>query len=136
MRQFLHAKIHKAVITQADLEYIGSITIDSDLLERVGIEEYERVLVVSNTNGARLETYALRGEAGSGVICMNGAASHLVQTGHEVIIMAFHYADKPGSPRQILVNERNEFVSEIDPEHKAVANHLTARQRTKANPQP
>ncbi|MEZ6005765.1 MAG: aspartate 1-decarboxylase [Planctomycetota bacterium] len=120
MRQFLRAKIHKATVTQADLEYIGSITIDNDLLERVGIEEYERVLVVDNTNGARLETYALRGEPGSGVICMNGAAAHKVQTGDEIIIMAFEYADQPVVPKQILVDERNRYLYDIDPHHAKV----------------
>jgi len=134
MRQFLHAKIHKAVITQADLSYVGSVTIDSDLLDRVGIQEYERVLVVINTTGARLETYALRGEAGSGVICMNGAAAHLVQKGHEVIIMAFEYADKASPPKQILVDEHNEFVRDIDADHGNIPSHLTARARTGAQP--
>ncbi len=134
MRQFLSAKIHKATITQADLAYVGSITIDADLLELVGIEEYERVLVVSNTNGARLETYALRGEAGSGVICMNGAAAHLVEKGHEVIIMAFEYGDKPPTPKQILVNERNEFVRHIDPHHSNVPVGQKAPERASVKP--
>lgn len=132
MRQFLSAKIHKATITQADLAYVGSITIDADLLELVGIEEYERVLVVSNTNGARLETYALRGEAGSGVICMNGAAAHLVEKGHEVIIMAFEYGDKPNVPKQILVNAQNEFVCHIDPNHANVPADQKAPERAGA----
>lgn len=120
MRQFLRAKIHKATVTQANLEYIGSITIDSDLLDRVDILEYERVLVVDNTNGARLETYALRGEAGSGVICMNGAAAHLVKTGDELIIMAFEYANQAPEPKQILVDSNNHYLHDIDPEHRAV----------------
>ncbi len=132
MRQFLRAKIHKATITQADLAYVGSITIDTDLLELVGIEEYERVLVVSNTNGARLETYALRGEAGSGVICMNGAAAHLVEKGHEVIIMAFEYADKPGVPKQILVDAHNNLICHIDPGHTNVAADQKAPERARA----
>ena len=117
MRQFLRAKIHKATVTQADLEYIGSITIDEDLLDLVGIEEYERVLIVDNTNGARLETYALRGERGSGVICMNGAAAHKVQTGDEIIIMSFEYGDKPLKPKQILVDPQNRYMYDIEPEH-------------------
>lgn len=132
MRQFLHAKIHKAVVTQADLAYVGSITVDSDLLERVGIEEYEKVLVVSNTNGARLETYALRGAAGSGVICMNGAAAHLVQQGHEVIIMAFEYADKPCVPKQILVDAHNQFVCDLDPSHSNVPEFQKSPERAPA----
>ncbi|HPF14529.1 MAG: aspartate 1-decarboxylase [Planctomycetes bacterium] len=120
MRQFLRAKIHKAVVTQANVEYIGSITIDSDLLDRVDIQEYERVLVVDNTNGARLETYALRGEAGSGVVCMNGAAAHKVQPGDEVIIMAFEYADQAVEPKQILVDTHNRYLYDIDPSHRQV----------------
>ncbi len=111
MRQFLRAKIHKATVTEANLEYVGSITIDADLLEQTGIAEYERVLIVDNTNGARLETYALEGQRGSGVICMNGAAAHLMAKGDEIIIMAFEYADKPpGDPKQVLVDESNRFV--------------------------
>jgi aspartate 1-decarboxylase len=134
MRQFLHAKIHKAVITQADLSYVGSITIDSDLLDRVGIQEYERVLVVSNTNGARLETYALRGAAGSGVICMNGAASHLVQKGHEVIIMAFEHVETPRPPKQILVDAQNRYVGDIEPDHANIPGHRTARAKSDPSP--
>ena len=111
MRQFLRAKIHKATVTEANLDYIGSITIDADLLERTGIAEYERLLIVDNTNGARLETYALEGTRGSGIICMNGAAAHLVATGDEIIIMAFEYADQPPKdPRQVLVDHKNRFV--------------------------
>lgn len=116
VRQFLRAKIHKATVTDADLAYIGSVTLDPDLMERVGLEQYEKVLIVDNTNGARLETYALTGERGSGEVCINGAAAHLVSRGDEVIIMAFEYADAPGKPRQILVDENNRFVREIDHE--------------------
>ncbi|MDF1839030.1 MAG: aspartate 1-decarboxylase [Planctomycetota bacterium] len=134
MRQFLHAKIHKAVITQADLSYVGSITIDSNLLELAGIEECERVLVVSNTTGARLETYALRGEPGSGIVCMNGAAAHLVQVGHEVIIMAFEYVEKASPPNQILVDANNQYVRHIDPDHGNIPAHQTARARTGVQP--
>jgi len=114
VRQFLRAKIHKATVTDADLSYIGSVTLDPDLMERVGLEQYEKVLIVDNTNGARLETYALTGERGSGQVCINGAAAHLVSRGDEVIIMAFEYGDSPGRPRQILVDENNRFVQEID----------------------
>ena len=117
MRTFLRAKIHKATVTEANLEYVGSITIDSALMERVGIEEYEKVLVVDNTNGARLETYALRGELGSGVICMNGAAAHLVKKGDEVIIMAFETLESTHAgrvkPKQILVDADNEYVQDL-----------------------
>ena len=113
MRQFLRAKIHKATVTEADVSYVGSVTIDQDLLERVGIAEYERVLVVDNTNGARIETYVLVGEPGSGTICMNGAAAHLVHAGDEVIVMAFEYADEPVVPRKILVDGDNRYVRDL-----------------------
>lgn len=116
MRWVMRSKIHKAVITEANLNYIGSITIDSDLLERVGLWEGEKVLIVSNTSGARLETYVIVGEAGSGVICMNGAAAHLVKAGEEVIIMGFELTDKPIQPQVILVNEDNEFVEYLGEE--------------------
>lgn len=113
MRQFLRAKIHKAIVTEADVSYVGSVTIDSLLLERSGISEYEKVLVVDNTNGARLETYALAGAPGSGQICMNGAAAHLVHVGDEIIIMAFEYADEPVVPRAILVDAENRYVRDL-----------------------
>ncbi len=112
----MRSKIHKAVITEANLNYIGSITIDADLLNRVGLWEGEKVLVVSNTSGARLETYVIVGEPGSGVICMNGAAAHLVKAGEEVIIMGFELTDKPVEPQVILVNEDNEFVEYLGEE--------------------
>ena len=115
MRQFLRCKIHKATVTEANLEYVGSITLDSDLMDLVGLEEYEKVLIVDNTNGARLETYAITGPAGSGVVCMNGAAAHLVEAGHEIIIMAFEYGESPGTPKQILVDAENRFVRDISP---------------------
>ena len=114
MRQFLRAKIHKATVTEANVEYVGSITIDQALMERVGIAEYERVLVVDNTNGARLETYAIPGEPGSGVMCMNGAAAHLVHRGDEIIVMAFEYRDDPTGPlNQILVDATNKYVRDL-----------------------
>lgn len=116
MRWVMRSKIHKAVITEANLNYIGSVTIDADLLDRVGLWEGEKVLIVSNTSGARLETYVIVGEAGSGVICMNGAAAHLVQAGEEVIIMGFELTAEPIEPQVILVNELNEFVEYLGEE--------------------
>ncbi|MFT5052457.1 MAG: aspartate 1-decarboxylase [Chlamydiales bacterium] len=113
MRTFLHCKIHKATVTDANLEYMGSVTIDQSLMERVGLMEHEKVLVVDNTNGARLETYAIAGEPGSGTICMNGAAAHLVNKGDEIIIMAFETADEPPKPRQILVDGNNRFLQDL-----------------------
>ncbi len=85
----LKSKIHRVKVTEADLDYIGSITIDQDLMDAVGILPYEKVAVVDNTNGARLETYAIPGERGSGYICMNGAAAHLIHPGDIIIIMAY-----------------------------------------------
>jgi len=110
MRWFLHAKIHKATVTQADLGYIGSITIDEDLVEKSGLQAGEKVLVVSNTSGARLETYVIAGERGSGLISMNGAAAHLVKKGDEIIIMGFELSDTPVNAKNILVDEDNHFV--------------------------
>ena len=88
-RTLMHAKIHRATVTQADLHYVGSITIDSDLLAAAGLVEGELVQVVDITNGARLETYTIAGEPGSGVIGINGAAAHLVHPGDLVIIIAY-----------------------------------------------
>ena len=110
LRTVLHAKIHKATVTQADPDYVGSITIDKDLLDIVDIWANERVLVASNTSGARLETYVLEGESGSGKICMNGPAAHLIAAGEEVVIMAFEQTDTPIDAKVILVDEHNHFV--------------------------
>lgn len=85
----LKSKIHRVTVTEANLEYIGSITIDEALMEAAGIFAGERVQVVDNTNGARLETYVIPGKRGSGCICINGAAAHLVKVGDTVIIMAY-----------------------------------------------
>ncbi len=85
----LKSKIHRVKVTEANLEYIGSITIDEDLIDASGIVSGEKVSVVDNTNGARLETYVIPGKRGSGCICMNGAAAHLMHVGDTVIIMAY-----------------------------------------------
>lgn len=113
MRAFLRAKIHKATVTEANLEYVGSITIDQSLMERVDLAPYEKVAVLDNTNGARLETYVIPGEPDSGVICMNGAAAHLVNQGDEVIILAYEWADEPVQPKQILVDGDNRYVKDL-----------------------
>lgn len=113
MRWLLRSKIHNATVTEANLAYVGSITIDSELLERVGLWPGERVMVVSNTTGARLETYVIAGAAGSGAICMNGAASHLIGAGEQIIIMGFELSDKPIAPKVILVDARNRFVRDL-----------------------
>ena len=110
MRIYLRSKIHKATVTQADLHYVGSITVDERLMEYAGLDEYEKVLVVDNTNGVRLETYVIKGEKNSGVIGMNGAAAHLIRKGDEVIIMSFQITDRPKKPMNILVDQNNRFV--------------------------
>ena len=91
--EVLKSKIHRVTVTEARLDYIGSITIDEDLLDAAGILVGERVYIVNNNNGARLDTYTIAGERGSGVICLNGAAARLVQPGDVVIIMS--YASMP-----------------------------------------
>ncbi|WP_368368360.1 aspartate 1-decarboxylase, partial [Roseburia hominis] len=85
----LRAKIHRATVTQAELDYVGSITVDMDLLEQAGILEYEKVQIVDVNNGSRFETYTIAGERGSGVMCLNGAAARMVQTGDKIILMAY-----------------------------------------------
>jgi aspartate 1-decarboxylase len=110
MRFVLSSKIHNAVVTEANLAYIGSITIDGELIEKVGLWPGEKVLVVSNTSGARLETYVIVGERGSGTITMNGAAAHRIKAGEEIIIMGFQLSDKPITPKIILVDSKNRFV--------------------------
>jgi aspartate 1-decarboxylase len=110
MRWYLHSKIHQATVTEADIDYIGSITIDEKLIEAAGLELGEKVLVVSNTSGARLETYVIPGKRGSGVIGMNGAAGHLIPPGDEVIIMAFELSSEPVTATRIRVDEKNRFL--------------------------
>lgn len=89
----LKSKIHRATVTEANLDYIGSITIDEALMEAAGLYEYEKVSVVDITNGARLETYIIRGERNSGVICLNGAAAHLIHKDDIVIIMSYTWIE-------------------------------------------
>ena len=91
LRMMLNSKIHRATVTEADLNYVGSITIDLDLLDAVGMLPNEKVHIVNNNNGARFETYIIAGERGSGVICVNGAAARLVQRGDIVIILSYSY---------------------------------------------
>ena len=90
----LKSKIHRATVTEANLDYIGSITIDEALMEAAGLYEYEKVSVVDVTNGSRLQTYIIRGERGSGVVCLNGAAAHLIHKDDVVIIMAYTWIDE------------------------------------------
>ncbi len=108
------SKIHRVRVTQADLNYIGSITIDEELLEAANIVEGEKVQIVNNNNGARLETYAIRGERGSGVICLNGAAARMVQVGDIVIIISYAWMTseeaKTFKPIALFPDENNRLV--------------------------
>jgi|TARA_B100001964_G_scaffold236955_1_gene299565 aspartate 1-decarboxylase len=110
MRWVLRSKIHKATVTEANVDYIGSITIGKDLIEKAGLWPGEKVLVVSNTTGVRLETYVITGEKGSGVICMNGGAAHLIKVGEEIIVLGFELTDKPIKAKNMLVDRNNKFV--------------------------
>ena len=114
MRWMLRSKIHKAVVTEANLNYVGSITIDKDLIEMVGLRKGEKVQIVSNTSGSRLETYVIEGERGSGEVCMNGAASHLIGKGEEIIIIGYELTNEKITPQVILVNRQNEFVEYLE----------------------
>lgn len=113
-------KIHRATVTQADLNYVGSITIDSDLLEAANILPGEKVQIVNNNNGERIETYTIKGEAGSGVICLNGAAARRVQPGDKVIIIAYAQMTpdeaKTFEPNVIFVNDENKIVEKTNVE--------------------
>ena len=113
-RLFLKSMILGATVTQADLDYVGSITIDDTLIDKANLTENENVLVVDRTNGRRLETYVIRGCRGSGVICMNGAASHLVKEGDQVDIMAFRWSGDGVNPLFIEVDKYNRFVRYVD----------------------
>lgn len=113
MLNMLKGKIHRATIRQAELDYVGSITVDQDLLDAANILEYETVQVVDINNGARLETYTIAGERGSGMICLNGAAARLVQPGDKCIIMCYCQMDleeaQAHQPYVVFVNDDNEI---------------------------
>ncbi|HTY97905.1 MAG TPA: aspartate 1-decarboxylase [Solirubrobacteraceae bacterium] len=117
-RVMLKSKIHRATVTDCDLHYVGSVTIDRDLLEAADILEHEQVHVVDIDNGARLETYTMAGPAGSGVICLNGAAARLVQRGDRVIIISYAHFDREElerySPRVVHVEAQSNRVICVD----------------------
>ena len=113
MRWIMRSKLHNAVVTEANLAYVGSITIDEDLLDAVGLWAGEKVLVVSNTSGARLETYTIAGPRGARAICMNGAAAHLIGEGEQVIIMGFELVDKPQAAKVAVLDRGNRVVKQI-----------------------
>ena len=114
MRIMMKSKIHRATVTQADLDYVGSVTIDADLLDAADLLEGEQVAIVDNTNGARIETYVIPGPRGTGVIGINGAAAHLVHPGDVVIIMSYAVLDDAEArtlkPRVIHVDGDNHVV--------------------------
>jgi len=112
--QVLKSKIHRATVTDADLNYVGSITIDADLLEKADIIENEKLQVLNINNGARFETYAIAGERGSGIVCVNGAAARLVQKGDKVIILSYAVVKKEKArgvaPKIVIVDEHNKPI--------------------------
>jgi len=116
LRTLLKSKIHRAIVTEADLHYEGSITIDSTLLEAAGIVEYEQVDVYNITGGQRLTTYAISGEPGSGKICINGAAAHRARPGDMIIVACYGQFEEAEladhHPRVIVVNEHNQIKTE------------------------
>lgn len=110
----LKAKIHRATVTQAELDYVGSITVDMDLLEQAGILEYEKVQIVDVNNGSRFETYTIAGERRAGVMCLNGAAARMVQTGDKIILMAYAQVTPEEAselrPTVLFVDEKNKVT--------------------------
>lgn len=120
LRIMMKSKIHRARVTKANLNYVGSITIDQALLEKVDILPHEKVQIVNNNNGARLETYVIPGERGSGVICLNGAAARLVQEEDIIIIVSYIYVTneelKNHKPKIAIMNEDNEIMNIIEEE--------------------
>jgi len=109
----LKGKIHRATVTQAELDYVGSITVDEDLLKASGIREYEKVQIVDVNNGSRFETYTITGDAGSGMICLNGAAARCVQPGDKIIIMCYCSMDNEEAdvhkPKVVFVDDNNKI---------------------------
>ena len=110
MRWLLRSKIHKATVTATDINYVGSMGIDKALIEKVGILPGEKILVVDNTNGVRLETYVIAEKEGSGRAVIYGAAARLIKKGDEVIIMGFELGNKPIKIKNILVDKNNKLV--------------------------
>ncbi|NNU83947.1 aspartate 1-decarboxylase [Geobacillus sp. BMUD] len=122
-RTLMNAKIHRARVTEANLDYVGSITIDEDILDAVGIVPNEKVQVVNNNNGARFETYVIPGERGSGVFCLNGAAARLVQKGDVIIVISYVLVPEEKisahRPKIAIMDENNRIVQLIaeEPAH-------------------
>lgn len=128
-RTMMKSKIHRATVTQADLHYVGSVTVDRDLMEAADLLEGEQVAIVDITNGARLETYVIPGERGSGVIGINGAAAHLVHPGDLVILISYAQLDEAElqryRPRVVFVDADNRILDEsADPAHAPAGSGL------------
>ncbi|WP_067647977.1 aspartate 1-decarboxylase [Nocardia harenae] len=138
LRTMMKSKIHRATVTHADLHYVGSVTVDQDLLDAADLLEGEQVCIVDIDNGARLETYVIAGERGSGVIGINGAAAHLVHPGDLVILIAYGMMDEAEvrayTPRVVFVDDRNRAIElGSDPAHApAGSGLLTPRTLTTA----
>jgi len=113
MRQVMRSKLHNARVTDANVAYVGSIEIDEDLLDAVGLWVGERVLVVSNTSGARLETYTIAGKRGSRIVSMNGAAAHKIGAGEQIIVMGWEFAEAPVTPSVVLLDDENRIVRRL-----------------------
>jgi aspartate 1-decarboxylase len=113
LREFLKSKIHGATVTESNVDYVGSITIDEALMDAVKLDEFERVLIGNLTNGNRVETYVIKGKRNSGVIGMNGAAAHLCKVGDKILVMGFALLDereiKKHKPKIIFVNRENKM---------------------------
>lgn len=122
-KEMMTSKLHRATVTQADLNYVGSITIDEDLMDAVGLLRNEKVHIVNNNNGARFETYTIAGERGSGVVCVNGAAARLVQPGDIVIVIGYTYMSVVEAanyaPKVAVMGPENKIVEMIGHEPEA-----------------
>lgn len=114
MRWYLKSKIHNATVTEANVEYVGSITIDKKLVKLTDLEEGEKVYVWDITNGERLETYIILADENSGVICMNGGAAKKIKKGDKIIIAGFELSDEKVEQKIILVDEKNKFVKYLN----------------------
>ncbi|MDQ0192950.1 aspartate 1-decarboxylase [Paenibacillus wynnii] len=125
-RHMMKSKIHRATVTEANLNYVGSITIDEDLMEAADLLENEKVQIVDNNNGSRLETYVIPGPRGSGVICLNGAAARLVHPGDTVIIISYAMLSQEElsthKPTVVFVDDNNKLLKQVDHEiHATIA---------------
>ena len=123
LRSMCKSKIHRATVTDANLNYVGSITIDADLIAAADLMEYEQVHVVNVNNGARFETYVISGEAGSGVVCLNGAAARLAQPGDKVIIISY------AQYNEVELQEYRPVMIFVDEANRITRDHIRAKSR-------